>query len=116
MMKRSAQFTRRKHQDVLYVDFSKTFAMVFHCIHTSKLVRNGLATEMIRRVENCLDCQAQRVVISGTKSSLKPFTSGIPLVSILGPILFGVFIRDLESFLSKFTDDIKLSGVADMLR
>lgn len=55
-------------------------------------------------------------MISGTKPNWQLVTSGIPWGLILGPILFDVFIKDLEDTLSKFTDEIKLSGAVDMLQ
>lgn len=60
----------------------------------------------------------QRLIISGTKSSLRPVTSGVPQSSIEDPLLFNISINNLdieaECALRKFTDYTKLGGVADI--
>ena len=98
--------------DVIYLDYSKAFDSVPHLRLISKLQSYGINGNLLTWIKNFLIGRQQRVVLNGSSSRWVNVTSGVPQGSVLGLLLFILYVNDitdgLQSTLEMFADDSKL--------
>ena len=98
--------------DVIYMDFRKAFDTVPHRRLLVKLEAYGIGGNILKWIENFLTARLQYVRVGEKTSQKTQVLSGIPQGSILGPVLFTVFINDLPNDLQStcriFADDTKI--------
>jgi len=106
---------QNKPVDVIYLDFQKACNKVPHVRLLHKVESHGICGNVLKWIGEWLTARQQRVVLNGYESAWLYVVRGVPQGSILGPLLFLLFINDIDNgvvnkFL-KFADDTKLVGI-----
>jgi len=97
--------------DVVFLDLAKAFDKVPHKRLLEKLKKHGISGNILNVIEDWLKDRRQRVCIKGRWSGWIRVWSGVPQGSVLGPVLFLVFINDLDQGIA--SSILKLVDVTD---
>ena len=100
--------------DIVYCDYQKTFDTVPHKHLLKNLSAHDLKGQVPAWLQNFLSDMQQEVTVGGITSSSVKFTSCVPQGSMLGPVLYVLYVNDLpklvKSDFKMFADDVKVLG------
>lgn len=105
--------SQRSQVDVIYTDYSKCFDRIDHDILSRKLLSMGIRGNLYRWFTSYVENRCQTVVLNGYSSRAISIPSGVPQGSLLGPLLFNIFINDVTSCFKHskiilYADDMKV--------
>ena len=103
-----------ENADVIYLDFAKAFDKVDHKILLTKIQNMGIEGKILNWISCFLKNREQHVIVDGETSDKAQVKSGVPQGTVLGPVLFLLFINDITEAIKHasiqiFADDCKLT-------
>ena len=97
---------KNRASGLVFIDYKKAFDLIDHGLLLEKLEAYGVRDNELELLRSYLSGRTQYVHINGCHSSPRTVSAGVPQGSILGPILFLLFINDLPSAAQHSTVDI----------
>ena len=105
--------------DIVFLDFARAFDKVPHSRLMMKVRAHGITGDIAYWIEKWLSNREQRTVLNGCHSSWSKVSSGVPQGSVIGPLLFIIYINDIDyaidalTVIKKFADDTKICRHVD---
>ena len=104
----------------IFMDLSEAFDTLNHGLLLAKLKAYGLQPTALKQMENYLTGRFQRTKVSNSYSSWSEIIAGVPQGSILGPLLFNIFLNGFfsypeETFLSNYAEDNSLYSIGNTI-
>ena len=109
----------KKYSGCVFIDFSRAFDSIDHCILMEKLKLYGLDETPLNFVKSYMSCRKQTTTVNGFSSPQLPVTYGTAQGSILGPLIFILYVNDIFETLEEknsvvmYADDTLLISRAD---
>jgi hypothetical protein len=106
--------------EAVYTDFAKAFDKICHSTLLFKLWHLGIHGDLFRWIKSYIENRSQCVVLSGYASHWKSISSGVPQGSHLGPLLFTLFINDIDKYIKNskvllYADDTKIYKIINSI-